>query len=159
MWGKIIIPMYRLWLNGLYGLYGPRCPLSSKRPINLISLSLSRWFAQSFVQTQIKENTKAGLCEENSLVTVTGEFPSQRASIMENVSSWWHHGQGFVHPAHCQYRGCWWPGDARNQGISSHGIDHVCLQYSGLSTIGSNHWGRLMHISRVSCQKGPICHA
>ena len=39
MWGKIIIPMYRLWLNGLYGLYGPRCPLSSKRPINLISLS------------------------------------------------------------------------------------------------------------------------
>ena len=41
MWGKIIIPMYMLWLNGLYGLYGPRCPLSSKRPINLISLSLS----------------------------------------------------------------------------------------------------------------------
>ena len=40
MWGKIIIPMYRLWLNGLYGLYGPRCPLSSKRPINLTSLSL-----------------------------------------------------------------------------------------------------------------------
>ena len=39
MWGKIIIPMYRLWLNGLYGLYGPRCPLFSKRLINLISLS------------------------------------------------------------------------------------------------------------------------
>ena len=38
MWGKIIIPTYRLWLNGLYGLYGPRCHLSSKRPINLISL-------------------------------------------------------------------------------------------------------------------------
>ena len=36
MWGKIIIPIYRLWLHGLYGLYGPRCPLSSKRPINLI---------------------------------------------------------------------------------------------------------------------------
>ena len=35
------IPMYRLWLNSLYGLYGPRCPLSSKRPMNLISLSLS----------------------------------------------------------------------------------------------------------------------
>ena len=43
MWGKITIPMYRLWLHDLYGLYGPRprCPLSSKRPINLISLSLS----------------------------------------------------------------------------------------------------------------------
>ena len=45
MWGKIIIPMYRLWLNGLYGLYGPRCPLFSKRPINLISLSLSEVLA------------------------------------------------------------------------------------------------------------------
>ena len=33
--------MYRLWLHGLYGLlYGPRCPLSPKRLINLISLSL-----------------------------------------------------------------------------------------------------------------------
>ena len=39
MWGKIIIPMYRLWLHGLYGLYGPWCLLSSKRLINLISLS------------------------------------------------------------------------------------------------------------------------
>ena len=38
MWGKIIIPMYRLWLQSLYGLYGPRCPLSPKRLINLISL-------------------------------------------------------------------------------------------------------------------------
>ena len=41
MWGKIIIPMYRLWLHGIYGLYGPGCPLSPKRPINLISLSLA----------------------------------------------------------------------------------------------------------------------
>ena len=40
MWGKIIIPMYMLWLHSLYVLYGPRCPLSPKRPINLISLSL-----------------------------------------------------------------------------------------------------------------------
>ena len=39
MGGKIIIPMYRLWLHGLYGLYGPQCPLSPKRLINLISLS------------------------------------------------------------------------------------------------------------------------
>ena len=47
MWGKILIPMYRLWLNSLYGLYGPRCPLSSKRPINLISLSLSLAWSKS----------------------------------------------------------------------------------------------------------------
>ena len=38
MWGKIVIPMYWLWLHGLYGLYGRRCPLSPKRLINLISL-------------------------------------------------------------------------------------------------------------------------
>ena len=25
MWGNIMIPMYRLRLHGLYGLYGPRC--------------------------------------------------------------------------------------------------------------------------------------
>ena len=30
-----------------------------------------------------------GLCEGNS--TVTGEFPSQRASNAENVSIWWRH--------------------------------------------------------------------
>ena len=26
---------------------------------------------------------------------------------------------------HCQHHGCWWPGDARSQVISSHGIDLV----------------------------------
>ena len=41
MWGKIMIPMYRLWLHDLYGLYGPRCLLSQKRPLTLISHSLS----------------------------------------------------------------------------------------------------------------------
>ena len=36
-----------------------------------------------------------GLCEGNS--PVTGEFPAQRASIAENVSTWWrHHGSGLV---------------------------------------------------------------
>ena len=30
-----------------------------------------------------------GICEGNS--SVTGEFPSQRASNVENVSIWWHH--------------------------------------------------------------------
>ena len=41
MWGKIMIPMYRLWLHGLYELYGPRCPLSPERPLNLITHSLT----------------------------------------------------------------------------------------------------------------------
>ena len=39
MWGKII-PMCRLWLHSLYGLYGPQCPLS---PEKADKLNLSLW--------------------------------------------------------------------------------------------------------------------
>ena len=56
-------------------------------------------FAQSFVQGQIKEKTSnfrvTGLCVcvggGGGGSTVTGGFPSQRASNMENVSIWWRH--------------------------------------------------------------------
>ena len=41
MWGKIMIPMYRLWLHSLYGLYEPRCLLSPERLLNLITHSLT----------------------------------------------------------------------------------------------------------------------
>ena len=34
-----LIPMCRLWLHGLYWLYGPHCPLSPERPLNLITHS------------------------------------------------------------------------------------------------------------------------
>ena len=33
---------YRLWLHGFYGLYGPRCPLTPERPLNLITHSSYR---------------------------------------------------------------------------------------------------------------------
>ena len=40
---------------------------------------------------KISKLSVTGLCEENS--PVTGEFPAQRASNAENVSTWWrHHG-------------------------------------------------------------------
>ena len=41
---------------------------------------------------------------------------------------------------HNQYHVWWWPGDARRQGINSHGIDLFCLKYSCFSTsrINSN---------------------
>ena len=29
---------------------------------------------------------------------------------------------------HNQYHGCWWPGDARRQGISSHSADLILLK-------------------------------
>ena len=32
--------------------------------------------------------------------------------------------------------GCWWPGNARCQGISSNGIDPMCMDYSGFNTRG-----------------------
>ena len=35
-----MITVYRLWLHGLYRLYGPCCPLSPERPLNLITHSL-----------------------------------------------------------------------------------------------------------------------
>ena len=44
MWGKIMIPMYRLWLHSLYGLHGPRCPQSPERPLNLITHSLTHGY-------------------------------------------------------------------------------------------------------------------
>ena len=38
---------------------------------------------------------------------------------------------------HSQYHpSCWWSGDLRSQGISSHGVDLVCMEYSSLSTTG-----------------------
>ena len=40
MWGKIMIPMYKLWLQGLYRLHGPGCLLPQKGPLNLITHSL-----------------------------------------------------------------------------------------------------------------------
>ena len=50
---------------------------------------VSRFFAQPFVQAQIRENIKlrvTSLCEGNP--SVAGEFPSQRASNAEYVSMW-----------------------------------------------------------------------
>ena len=35
---------------------------------------------------------------------------------------------------HIQYHGCWCPGDTRSQGISSHGIGLLLLEYSSFST-------------------------
>ena len=61
MWVKIMIPMYRLWLHGLYGLLGPRDGVSNHRRLDCLF--------QPFVQAQIKENIKlraTGLCEGNS---------------------------------------------------------------------------------------------
>ena len=46
-------------------------------------ITVSRLFTQPFVQAQIKESIKA---PRHLLVSMTGEFPAQRASNEENVS-------------------------------------------------------------------------
>ena len=54
---------------------------------------LSRLFRRKSKKTSKLRVT--GLCVGNS--SVTGEFPAQRASNVENVSIWWRH------------HACWWP--------------------------------------------------
>ena len=41
--------MVKAWLHGLCGLRGPRCPLSPKRPLNLITHSLEAWIIMCFL--------------------------------------------------------------------------------------------------------------
>ena len=45
---------------------------------------------------------------------------------------------------HNQHHGCWWPGDTKSQGISSHSTDH---QYSCFSTKGLT----MVHHVNSSC--------
>ena len=57
-----------------------------------ILITVVSLFVQQFVQTHIKERLKlgaTGLCE--GIPSVTGRFPSQRASNAENASILWGH--------------------------------------------------------------------
>ena len=70
----------------------------------------------------------------------TPSLPDSEAFIFSAIPPHWH-GTGSwnsssqidLHILHCQYC-CWWPGNKRSQGISSHGIDLVYLGYSGSHT-------------------------
>ena len=69
-----MIPMYRLWLHGLCGLYGPCCRLSPEKLLNLINHSLthSPWWLHQMETF----STLLAICAGNSLVP--GEFLAQR---------------------------------------------------------------------------------
>ena len=56
--------------------------------------------------------------------------PHQHGSGSWNTSSW----KTRTGQTYSQYHGCWCPGDARSQDISSHGIDLVIQKYSTFST-------------------------
>ena len=57
---------------------------------------LSRLFRRRSKKTSKLHVT--GLCAKNS--PVTGEFPGQRASYVENVSIWWHHHETVMNICH-----------------------------------------------------------
>ena len=40
---------------------------------------------------------------------------------------------------HGQYQACWWPGNTKNQGINSNGIDQGLLWHLGLTTRTANY--------------------
>ena len=78
--------------NNKKGLVRYHITVTSKWARWRLKSPASPWFTQPFIRVQIKENIKAPrhwpLCGE---FTVTGEFPTQRASNAENVSIWWRH--------------------------------------------------------------------
>ena len=58
MWEKVIIPMYRLWLHGLYGLYGPRCLLVVKFNSSLTDLFLPSDGIVKYMRTKAGPSSK-----------------------------------------------------------------------------------------------------
>ena len=70
-----------------------------------INCALNRLFRRGSTRSKRSPKLRAtGLCEGNSLVT--GEFPAQRASNADNVSSWCrHHGDVGYHS--CKYDKLW----------------------------------------------------
>ena len=68
-----MIPVCKLSLHGLYGLYGPRCLLSAKRLFNLITHSLTSGTVQIFIMT----------CGSSKVVIL------MTSSVQ--WSSWYHH--------------------------------------------------------------------
>ena len=65
MWRKIMIPVYRLWLHCLYGLYGPHCLLSPERLLDLIThwllASLGHQQPWYWLHTPVEERLKMQL--------------------------------------------------------------------------------------------------
>ena len=131
-----------------------------------LKLPALRLFTQPFIQAQIKETSKlhvTGLCAGNS--PVTGEFPAQMASKVENVSIWWHHHDSrtamwtpllYPRPTKLEggYTGCLWPGLLHRHVINSHGIDYTsypCLPWGKISTIYTSILRNVLKCKYISC--------
>ena len=97
---------FRKWLGAIrqQAIFLNQCGLRYKVPFGIsgpwlhsdvimrwhLKSPASRLFTQPCVQVQIKTSKLhvTGHCEGNS--PVTGGFPTQRASNVENISIWWH---------------------------------------------------------------------
>ena len=118
---------------------------------------LNRWFRRSSKKTSKLRVT--GLCAGNS--SVISEFTAQRSSDAENVSIWWHHHecshhkhQMIAYPSHC------YP----FKQFVCHSVIIISLLEAVVTIMTEanvmiENISFAMHILRVSCQKGPICHA
>ena len=75
------------WLRDITSLqcrHNERDGVSNHQPYDCLPKRLFRHRSKEASKLRV-----AGLCEGNS--PVTGEFPAQRASNAENVSTWWRH--------------------------------------------------------------------
>ena len=88
MWGKVMIPMYRLRLHCLYGLYGPRCPLSPERPLKFNhSLTPSglfqwHWHDHMYVPVPLTHWGRVTHICVNKLTIICSLAPSKRQAII-----------------------------------------------------------------------------
>ena len=112
MWRKIMTPMYRLRLHGLYGLYGPHS-MSPERLLNLVTHALTLhsftgwwWFAWFYwtrwhpmpevmkclwiLECYTNLPWETGECIHfPSQVTLVGFISASLASCAEKPPGWW----------------------------------------------------------------------
>ena len=87
MWREIMIPMYRLWLHGLYRLHRPWCPLSPKRPSRTHSFAINLPVIYMYLFLEIP-------CHHLTLmeaIQICYSSPSslKQASLLWVICLWW----------------------------------------------------------------------
>ena len=90
--------IYHVHNSGLQWRHNECDGISNHQPHDCLLKRLFMWRSNKTSKLHI-----TGLCEGNS--PVTGEFPAQRASNIENVSIWWRH-HGITSLPLWQTRGC-----------------------------------------------------
>ena len=114
----------------------------------------SKWSHERGMELHWRPNVMSTLHDRTSLNSCPAKL------LWENIKMWFSHHPSTlkcqwllkfthkeeknIHIVHRQYHGWWWAMDARSQGINSHSIDLVCLQYSSVSIRRANTW-------RTSC--------